>query len=76
MDDPQPCGIAKALVNRNQFHRPQYIHIYVYMSINIFGHVTLPCAGIIPPFWHEPTTAAGCVCRRKDENYTAAMTGY
>ena len=76
MDDPQPRGVAETLVNRNQVHGFSYMHIYIYMSIDIFGHVTLRCAGIIPIFWPEPTIGAGCVCRRKEENYTAAMTGY
>ena len=72
MDDPQPRGVAETLVNRNQVHRFSYMHVYVYMSINVFGHVTLRCAGIIAIFWPKPTIEAGCVCRRKDENYTAA----
>ena len=50
MDDPQPCGVAETLVNCNQVHRFSYMHVYVYMSINVFGHVTLRCAGIIAIF--------------------------
>jgi hypothetical protein len=64
MDDPQPRGVAETLVNRDQFHG-LYICISVYMSINMFCHVTPRwlCAGIIVIFWPEPTTRAGCVRR-------------
>ena len=39
MDDPQPGGIAETLINRDQLHALQYIHIHVYMSIDIFVYV-------------------------------------
>ena len=55
MDDPQPGGIAETLVNRDQLHAPQYIHICVYMSIDTFGYVTLRCLGasIMKTLWNE-----------------------